>query len=78
MSKFIKVFGNLINIDNIKRVRYEGDFYDRIFIIYYKDNTSIDMSNNRFREDSYKKGKEIDKAYKELAKVLMQEEEENE
>lgn len=70
MSEFIKVFGNLINIDDIKRVRYEGDFYDRIFIIYYKDNTSIDMSNNRFRQDSYEKGKEIDKAYKELEKVL--------
>lgn len=74
MSRFIEINEHLIDMDDIKKVFFKkGNSDDVKFYITFKDNTTADLSTNRFWDNSYEHSKNNEDGYKRIKKYLLEE-----
>lgn len=79
MSKFIEINEHLIDMDEIKVCYFnkEKKSSDIKFIITLKDNTKIDLSTNRFWDNSYEHSCKNMAGYEKIKEYLLNKENEN-
>lgn len=80
MSKFIEINENLIDMDEIKTCYFNKDNNSSSeikFIITLKDNTKIDLSTNRFWDNSYEHSRNNIEGYKKIKEYLLDKENNN-
>ena len=72
MSKFIEINNKIIDMDEIKYLDFENRGSDSIkFFIIFKDNTKIDISTNRFANNSYEHSCNNIKGYEAIKEYLL-------
>ena len=72
MAKFIEINENLIDIDEIKACYFKDNGSNSIdFHITFKDNTTLNLSTNRFWNNSYEHSCNNQKGYEKIKKYLL-------
>lgn len=74
MSRFVEINDYLIDMDEIQYCRFnDTGSRDDIFHIMLKNDRLIDLSTNRFRENSCEHNKNNREGYNKIKKYLMRE-----